>query len=241
MSKPLDPQKKPPKQQDDMLRRLSAGVVHEIKNPLTAIDSLIQLLEKRMDDPAQKKLARTILSEIQRLNHFLAEFLQYSKTPELTLKTINIRTLIENALTFSIDPGIDSKIKVQIDIPDTIPAVLVDPAAFHQVLLNVFNNATQAMNSKGVLQIQARFSKNHLNIQIRDSGPGIPPEQLDRIFEPYFSTKRGGTGLGLAISQQIITRHRGKIYFKRNKDQGMTLFIELPQKQNQSSTSTNNP
>lgn len=206
---------------------LSKGIVHEIRNPLAIIQSLVERLAQKTEDPSQKKLAEAIVSETHRLNRLLTEFLQYTKNPFLQRESTSLKTLIENALTFAIRPDQHSKITLHTDLSED--TIIVDPSAFHQVLVNVILNAVQAMKGEGTLEIQAKVDAQHFIIQIKDEGPGIPEANLQKIFLPYFTTKRGGTGLGLAISHQIITRHGGMLYFENNREKGVTLVIDVPQ------------
>ncbi len=217
------------REQLDALRALSGGVAHEIRNPLAVIQSLVQLLASKTENASQKELARSILTEVQRLNQLLSEFLQFSSPPELNRASLSVETLINKALTFAISPDQLERLEIKIDIPPDRPSVTVDPDLFHQVLLNVIGNAVQSMKGIGILEIRVEVSDRHFGIQIKDTGIGISSENMEKIFLPFFTTRRGGTGLGLAISHQIIIRHGGTLYFKENKDQGMTLFIEVPQ------------
>jgi signal transduction histidine kinase len=208
------------------LKILSDGIAHEIRNPLAVIQSLVERLAQKTEDPLQKELAEAIVSETHRLNRLLTEFLQYTQNPSLQRESIPIKTLIENALTFAIHPDQHSKITLHTDLSEG--AVIVDPSAFHQVLVNVILNAVQAMKGEGILNIQAKVCKQHFMIQIEDEGPGIPEADLEKVFLPYFTTKRRGTGLGLALSHQIISRHGGMLYFRNNKEKGVTLYIDVP-------------
>jgi len=211
------------------LRILSAGVAHEIRNPLAVIQSLVELLAQKNQDKEQEALVEAIVTEIKRLNHFLGEFIEYGRVPELNYESTHIGPLLKKALYFAITPEQKSKLLIRTDIPDHLPPVQIDPDAVHQVLVNAILNAVQAMQGKGKLEIQAIRSKQRFMIKIKDSGPGIPSENLEKIFVPFFTTKRNGSGLGLAISQQIVTQHGGCMRFKNNGDEGgVTLSIELP-------------
>ena len=212
------------------LNALSAGVAHEIRNPLAAIQSLVELLAQKTEDKKQKELAEAIVTEVARLNRFLEEFLRYGKTPALKCETISVKALVEKVLTFAMPPKQDSKIIVHTHIPEGLPAVEIDPEAYHQVLLNAVLNAVQAMRGGGTLDIRASVLDGHFIMQIKDSGPGISPENREKMFLPFFTTKRGGSGLGLAIAHQIIRQHGGSIYFENNiGEKGVTLFIDVPQ------------
>lgn len=213
-----------------MLRTLSAGVAHEIRNPLAVIQSLVEVLAKKTQDTKQQELAESIVSEVRRLNRFLGEFLQYGKPAPLEYEQTCIQTLVKKALTFAIPPEKNPNIIVRTDIPNKIPRIKIDPNAYHQVLVNAILNAMQAMRNKGTLEISAKIRKQHFIIEIKDSGPGISSENLEKIFLPFFTTKRSGSGLGLAISQQIIKQHSGRLYFKNNiEGKGVTLVIDVPQ------------
>lgn len=214
------------------LRMLSAGVVHEIRNPLAVIQSLVELLAQKTQDKNQQALAKAIVTEVKRLNRFLGEFLQYGRVPELQYETVDIGTLIQKALSFAITPEQNAIQVIRTDIPEHLPQARLDPDAMHQVLVNAILNALQAMQGKGRLEIQVERPKQHLTIKIQDSGPGIPPENLEKIFFPFFTTKRNGSGLGLAISQQIIKQHGGWMVFENNvNEKGVTLVINIPQEQ----------
>lgn len=211
------------------VRTFSAGVAHEIRNPLAAIQSLVELLAQKSKDPQQQELAGAIVKEVKRLNHLLAEFLQYGRNPPLKYEPTDIDTLIKNVLTFTILPKKNPKLIICTNISKGLARVKIDPEAYHRVLVNAILNAIQAMRGEGRLEIRARICRQYFVIEIKDSGPGIPPENLENIFSPFFTTKRSGSGLGLAISQQIIQQHGGRLYFENNGDaQGVTLVIETP-------------
>jgi len=213
------------------LKTLSAGVAHEIRNPLAVIQSLVQTLAQKTSDPKQKELADAIEKEVARLNRFLGEFLQYGRPPALKPEASDIAGFIDQALCFALPPNGDAKITVHRDIPDDLPPIFVDPEACHQVLLNAVLNAIQAMKGAGTLEIRARSKPTQCMLEIKDSGPGIPPENLEKVFLPFFSTKRRGSGLGLAISRQIVDAHGGRIYFENNvNEKGVTLIMAFPQR-----------
>ncbi len=214
------------------MRALSAGVAHEIRNPLAVIQSLVEHLAKKTEDETQKKIAEAVVSEVGRLNEVVTEFLEFTSTPPLHFEKTVVKTLIDRALAFAIHPEKHRDIIVKTHIPDDMPEVELDPAAFHQVLLNTLLNAIQAMKGSGTLEIHTSISDHHFIVQIKDTGPGIPPENQEEIFLPFVTTKRGGAGLGLAISHQIITRHGGTIFFKNSEGKGVALFIDVPRKQN---------
>ncbi|MFQ5780624.1 MAG: PAS domain-containing sensor histidine kinase, partial [Nitrospiria bacterium] len=216
------------KEQLAMLGELSAGVAHEIRNPLAAIQTLVELLARKSRGEQEKELAGEVVNEVGRLNQFITDFLQFARSPSLHPEPTDVDEIVDAALAMTISDTKQRHLTIQKQIPKNLPKILVDPYEFRRVLINVILNAVQAMNGPGELTIRSEISNNRMILHISDSGPGISPEAMKKIFRPFFTTKQGGTGLGLAISHRIITGHGGNIYIRNNKEKGTTLFIEVP-------------
>ncbi|MFQ5543813.1 MAG: ATP-binding protein [Nitrospiria bacterium] len=216
------------KEQLAMLGELSAGVAHEIRNPLAAIQALVELLARKTKGAAEKELADEVVSEVGHLNKFVTDFLRFSRMPTIQLEKTDLWELLDGALAFAIPPGKYPELSVQVELPENIPPVYVDPGEFRRVLLNAFLNSIQAMKGRGELVIHAEVSDGLLLLRVCDTGPGIPLKNQKKMFQPFFTTKAGGTGLGLAISHRIISSHGGKMFFKNNEKEGTTLFIKVP-------------
>jgi len=218
------------KEQLAALGELSAGVAHEIRNPLAVIQALVELLSRKAQSKEEKEIAGEVVSEVEHLNRFVTDFLRFSRMPKLYIEECDIHELVENAISFSVPPGKYERLMIETELPEDLPPLFVDPFEFRRVLLNAILNAIQAMQGEGRLLIRAFTEGDQFILQLSDTGPGISAENLEEIFRPFFTTKPGGTGLGMAISHRVITGHGGKIYFKNNSDKGTSLFIEVPLK-----------
>jgi two-component system nitrogen regulation sensor histidine kinase NtrY len=155
------------------------------------------------------------------------EFSRFGKMPEIHKKPTSLPTIIDEVVTlYKGYKGIDISISMQ----DNLPAVDIDSEQFKRVMINIFDNAIQAMTDSGAIQVNLDFDTpaNRVYINIADNGPGIRDEDKDKLFLPYFSTRKNGTGLGLAIASRIISEHRGFIRIKDNKPHGTIVKIELP-------------
>lgn len=216
------------KEQLAMLGELSAGVAHEIRNPLAAIQTLVEMLARKSKEKEQKELAGEVIDEVGHLNRFVTDFLHFARSPSLHPEPTDVDEIVDAALGIAIPDVKQGNLTVQKQIPEDLPKIVVDPYEFRRVLINVILNAVQAMKGTGELTIRSEISHNRMTLHISDTGPGISPEAMAKIFRPFFTTKQSGTGLGLAISHRIITGHGGKIYMKNNEGKGTTLIIEVP-------------
>lgn len=230
------------KRQMALLGELSAGMAHEIRNPLAAIQALGELLSRRVKgmaylrdekekiDSAEgdlEELSRDLVAEIRHLNRFVTEFLTYARMPLFRFEKTDLPEIIDAALSLAAPSGTPERIVVEKRFPEHFPAVSVDPLEFRRVLLNLIQNALQAIGTEGKLRIEAEIVPPHLVLRISDTGPGIPAAQRDKIFRPFFTTKRGGTGLGLAISERIIREHGGSLTFETKEGKGTTFIVQI--------------
>jgi signal transduction histidine kinase len=216
--------------------RLSAGVAHEVRNPLNAMKGAVALLQKsRIEDPLVLEYSQLILREITRLNKFVTEFLYFAKQSSPNRVPVNVNEFLNNTLSL-----IEEEFKVkgvglntQLELP--LPRIPLDPHQMEQVLLNIFFNALHAMPNGGQLNVSTSLtnseppyiSRPRLIIRIEDNGVGIPEEHLNNIFDPFFSTKETGTGLGLPISLGIVEGHDGRLEIMSREGMGTTVIIEL--------------
>ncbi len=216
---------------------LAAGVAHEIRNPLGSIKGLVQLLKEDLKDDDQKKsYAEVIVKEVDRLNKVVEELLSFARpdVSELEADFIqqNINDVIEQTLLLAAHDSKKAKIRIIKQFSPDVPLVFADAKKLQQAFLNIIFNAFSAMEEGGDLTIKTDFNKNTrvLNILFIDTGIGISPEGLKKIFDPFYTAKAGGTGLGLTIAHQIILSHNGKIDVKSELGQGTTFTISLPEK-----------
>ncbi len=210
---------------------LARELVHEIRNPLNSISLNLQLLEEDlsgMQEDLQKRVRR-IRGEVEHLDQILTDFRRYAKLPPLNLETADLAMLIEEVLDFNEPESQRQNIEVVREIYN-LPPIQLDAKQFKQALLNLIINANQAMEDGGKLMVRARSLNGQVQIDVEDTGEGIPVDMKNKIFELFFSTKDDGTGVGLAIAKQIVEGHGGSIKVESQPNQGTTFSIRLPVK-----------
>jgi two-component system sensor histidine kinase HydH len=212
------------------LGQLAAGIAHEIRNPLTSINILIHsLTEKLSTKNSRWEDLKVIEEEILRINEIVNQFLRFAKPASPLFEKADLVPIFEDTLQL-LRPQIErERISVQKEFKP-LPLITVDQEQIKQVILNLLINAIQAMPKEGRLGLSARVSKQGrwIELTIQDSGIGIPPEDIDKLFDPFFSTKEGGIGLGLSIAHRIVDQHHGKIEVESNPGKGTRFTISLP-------------
>lgn len=215
----------------ESLGALSAGMAHEIRNPLTSIKGFAQYL--KMETKDNKNIsddATIIMSEVDRLNDIIDRFLIFARPQELRYDTININDIIENVISLISKETEKYNIEVIKKLGD-LPQISVDINQIEQVILNLSLNAIQAMPQGGTVTYTTEYLRiaHVVQISIEDTGGGIKPEDYDKIFEPFYTTKQKGTGLGLAICSRIIENHKGIIQVSSTVGTGTRFIIKLPE------------
>ncbi len=211
-------------------------IAHEIKNPLTPIRLSTERMMKKWDNKDKDfentfyQSTRTIIREVESLKKLVDEFSRYGKMPEIKKKPANLYNIIDEVIHLYYGY---KNIKINVSIPNDIPSVELDTEQFKRVLINIFDNAIQAMSDTGVIDVVINFNPelNSLSVEIADTGTGIKKTDMDRLFQPNFSTKKGGTGLGLAIANRIVKEHGGEITVRENIPKGSVFKIEMPIKE----------
>jgi len=207
------------------LGQLAAGIAHEIRNPLTSINILIHSLRENLPSGnAQREDLKVVEEEIQRINEIIDQFLRFAKPAPPLFEKTDVLPIFEETLQL-LRPQIERlQISVQKDF-QSLPPINIDKEQMKQVILNLLMNAIQAMAGGGRLKLIGQISGDHhwLQFFIKDSGMGIPSEDMDKLFDPFFSTKEGGMGLGLSIAHRIVDQHHGKIEVESTSGKG-TLF-----------------
>ncbi len=214
--------------------RVAAGIAHEIRNPLAAMRGSIQVLRSEMDgDPAQAELMEIVLRESDRLNHIITDFLTYARPRPVSLAETDLREPLRETFTLlRHSPETREGHTIEEDFPAEPVRVQADAAGLRQVFWNLARNALSAMPAGGTLRIQLRPTNyKRVRISFTDTGQGMSPEQVERLFEPFSSSTTGGTGLGLSIVYQIIRDHGGTINVRSREGDGTTIIIELPETQ----------
>ena len=206
------------------LGKLVAGVAHEIRNPLTSISGYIEYLEKSAN-PSPRSW-RNINREISRLNMIVEKLLFFARPAEARLVPANVNALVETSLQFFLETGRD-RVAVVRELSPHLPPAKVDPEQMEQVLKNILFNAYQAMPDGGRLTVGTGTADGMPFIEISDTGPGINPEDLPHLFDPFFTTRARGTGLGLTIAHEIVKAHGGRIEVHSTPGRGATFRIHL--------------
>jgi two-component system NtrC family sensor kinase len=209
-----------------------AGVTHELNNPLTVVIGIAELLRQIDNDEKHRKHLDTIVAGAQRCHKIVRSLLSFARQHPSERKLVNVNDLIEATLTFVQYEMRTSNIEIQRQLSPDLPPVHADPHQLQQVFLNIVNNARQAMEPKnsGILKVHSSRYDHHVQITLRDNGPGISAENLKKLFTPFFTTKEvgKGTGLGLSVSYGIIHDHGGSIEVQSAVGEGTAFIIRLP-------------
>jgi two-component system, sporulation sensor kinase E len=215
-----------------MIGQIAAGTAHEIRNPLTSIKGFLQVLNKTFKTKGMDKefsYTEIMLTEIDRINQLVSEFLLLSKPKNVIFELMDISKVFREILPIIHNEAILHGVVVEYMTEGTLPNVLGDRELFKQVCLNISKNGIEAMTDGGILTIVERvdIEERKVNIDIHDSGPGIPSFLIDKIFDPFFTTKENGTGLGLSVCQRIVLDLGGTIRVS-SKGFGTTFTISIP-------------
>jgi signal transduction histidine kinase len=216
------------------LTLLAAGVAHEVGNPLNSLDIHLQLIQRRvrkLSAKARAELEEAVAvtrQEVARLDHIITQFLRAIRHQAPTLRQGSLNAVVEETLGF-LGPEIrDRDVLVETELDPGLPSVEMDHDQIKQALFNIVRNAIQAMRTGGILRVRTGGDEEGVFVRFADSGGGIAPEVIGRIFEPYFTTKQGGSGLGLFIVRRIVRAHGGELSLESAPGKGLTLTIRLP-------------
>ena len=209
--------------------QLSASLAHEIRNPLAGIDGAANLIESEQTPPEMRKASLAIIrKEVQRLNRLLTNLLDFARPRKPEFQTVYADRLIDAIIALAGPAAQQKGIALRKDVSGSVPAFECDPEQMKQVVLNLAINAVQAMTGAGEIVLAARQHESSVVISVRDQGPGINHEDLDKIFNPFYTTKDAGTGLGLSVVYQIVNQHGGVVTAERNPEGGMTFSLAIP-------------
>ena len=221
------------------LGQLSAGLAHEIRNPLGVIKGSADMLSRKVSgsEPLVAELAGYISSEVNRLNALVVRFLDFARPSKLELRPERITEIVERALDAATASVPNSGVKIERQYSANLPEVPADPQLCEQVFVNLITNGLQAMQAQDGasektlrLSIAPEVSKGEpgVGVIVEDSGPGVPPELREQIFNPFFTSKKDGVGLGLSIVAKIMDDHRGTIRLDDNTSRGARFHLFFP-------------
>jgi two-component system nitrogen regulation sensor histidine kinase NtrY len=215
-------------------REVARRIAHEIKNPLTPIQLSTQRLRKKFAEGAPDaarvfdECTRTIIQEVEGLRNLVDEFSRYARMPGVRTRPGDLHAVIHQVaqLYAGVQPGIG----LRTELDPAVPSLNLDPDHMKRALINLVDNALAAIPGEGEIVISTRFlpARGRILLEVADTGQGFPPEDRDRLFLPYYSTKSSTGGLGLAIVSRIIVEHGGVIRVEENQPKGTRVVIELP-------------
>jgi signal transduction histidine kinase len=216
------------------LGHLAAGVAHEIRNPLNAIGMGLQRLKREFSPHEESKLDEyrsftdLILNEIRRVNGIIEQFLTLSRPFHLDLRRAPVQELLKDLITLFQEEASSKNIALQAEIDPGLPLIAIDPERLKEAFMNIMKNGMEAMEIGGTLSVSTRSFKDRVEVVISDSGSGIPPDQMEKIFNFYYTTKEKGSGLGLPIAHRIIEAHGGQIRAESRIGVGTKVTVILP-------------
>jgi signal transduction histidine kinase len=217
-----------------LLGSLAGGLAHEIKNPLSTLTITLGLLREDLEsgkgDPARAlRRVRVLEREIARLEEILADFLQYAGQHRLQRRPTDLNSVVSEVLDLITPAALRKKIEVRHHLSPDLPPLRLDRDRVKQALLNLVLNAQEAMKGRGEILVQTSVRGGAVRLDVTDTGPGIPPEILPRIFEAYFSSKKTGTGLGLPIARRIVEEHGGilEVFSEVGKGTRFTMWFPV--------------
>ena len=214
--------------------RLSAGIAHELKNPLNAAVIHLELLKQQLEEESGGASAAdhvaVIAAQMRRLDEVVQGFLRFIRPENLKLEIVSIASLVESIMPILKAEADQHQVQIAVDVPNELPDVRVDASMMQQALLNLGINACQAMPTGGHLRLAAGpASGNRIEIVCEDTGVGIAPENLEKIFNLYFTTKEGGSGIGLSMVYRTVQLHDGELEVQSTPGSGTTFRVCLPQ------------
>ncbi len=227
---------------------LAAGMAHEIKNPLASIKTFAEYLPQKYNDPVfREKFAKIMSMEVDKMNTLVQRLLEFARPTPPQLQPVYASQLLQETLEFLQGTLVKQHIAIETEFAET-DSVLVDPGQMKQVFLNVLLNSIEAMDPPtrqgggmdrpGRLSVATQQHNGYVEVKIADTGPGIPKKDLQRVFDPFYTTKANGTGLGLSVVHSIVREHGGRVVIHSEPGEGTTVAIHLPRTGGTNGTST---
>jgi len=213
------------------LSKLTSGVAHEVKNPLNAIVIHLELLKSQVVSQQAEDAARSlevITQEIKRLDRVVRNFLSFNRPVDVKLKKEDIQPVLQEVVTLAQSEARQHNVQISIQSGDNLPPIQLDPDLMKQCLLNIVLNGCQAMPAGGALNISTALHNGSLELRVQDEGVGIPPENREKVFNLYYTTKENGSGIGLATVFKVVQLHNGEIEVDSEVGKGTTFILKFP-------------
>ena len=224
------------------LGEMAAAIAHEVKNPLAGIEVMAGILKRQLtESPDAQNILADIIKEAKMANVIVQEVLAFVRPLRLQVEDVSVGDVVRDAVTMAESHWQKGKIEIRVEVPESLRPIQGDPHQLRQIFTNFVTNAFEAMNGAGTIEITAIAIDGEeestaaeqtpgpmVMITITDTGPGIPPEVMDRIFSPFFTTKPQGSGLGLAIVRKIVDAHDGRIDVGQRPGGGTVFRVTLP-------------
>lgn len=218
-----------------ILGQLAAGMVHEIRNPLTAIGGFLQLMQKHLQGSPREEYIPIMLAELNHANRLISEFLQFARPGFTKRGKCSINDIIKDLVLLVESEALSRQIEIETALDNSTPKIIGDSGQLKQVFINIIKNAFDALSPGGKILIKTKTlwneSENFVQISINDTGAGVDEEVIKNMFNPFFTTKENGTGLGMFTSKKIIDNHKGRIKIKSEPGKGTTVNVLLPVEQ----------
>lgn len=207
---------------------LSAGMAHEIRNPLNSISLFTQLLKQSINDEELLEYLEGTAREVERIEGIIRGLVDAANRSRSIIKDVMLDQIIRSALEI-FSPQIEAKrTTVILECPESPPPIKADPTEMEQIFTNLFTNALEEMQKGGILRINLSSDADQIVVRVTDSGKGIKPELLEKIFEPFFTTKKRGTGIGLPVIRRIARQYRGNVTVEQSSPAGTTFRVDFP-------------
>ncbi len=211
------------------LGEMAAGLAHEIRNPLAGIAGVIEVIGRDLPDSSPARaVVDDVRQEIAHINRIVSDLLETARPKPPEIRTADLNATAEHAVIFARQQSLTRPVTVELIRCDELREVDHDPRQIHQVLLNLLLNAIQAIDGSGAVRMEVGERNGWAMVRVRDTGRGIPPENLANIFRPFFTTKGNGTGLGLSLARRIVEDHGGRIEVTSRPGEGSEFTVLLP-------------
>jgi signal transduction histidine kinase len=209
----------------NLMGEIAAGIAHEIRNPMTVVRGYLQIMQLEEDLASHNKRFDTMIEELDRANAIITEFLSLARNAPSNLKKQSINSILTSLLPLIQADAAEHGITISLSLSDT-PEINLDEQQIRQLILNLVRNGIEAMSRHGELTIKTCMKKNRVVLSIKDRGNGIPPDVLEKLGTPFFTTKEQGTGLGLPVCYRIAESHNARIEIKTGK-RGTTFMVSF--------------